>query len=214
MNMHKWDALADPALRVEDFAGEDCYSGSTSRVAPILRRVDVFRRYLTKSESGEGDKAVAHYYAFCRAYQNREKVDDPANAHLAGWEAEGFLTVTPGNVTDYNWIADDLVEDADRFHVIRVPHDPDHAAALIQFIQARDDWNQNVEFIEIAQNRRNFSPAMKETEALVLEGRLHHDGDPLFAWAIANVVAENARPRQHLPHERSGRKQDRSRGRA
>lgn len=188
MNMASWDAMADPTLRIEDFEGEDCYGGlDLASRSDLAAAVKVFRRYLPDGKDGE-DRS--HFYVFCRAYQNREKVDRPQNKHYRDWELEGALTVTPGNVTDYNWIADDLIRDAERFRILRVPHDPDHAAALIQFIHARDDWDQNVEFVEITQNVRNFSTAMKETEALVREGRLHHDGDPLLAWTIGNVVAK------------------------
>jgi phage terminase large subunit-like protein len=34
----------------------------------------------------------------------------------------------------------------------------------------------------------NFSEPMKELEALVLAGRFHHDGDPVLAWMVSNVV--------------------------
>jgi phage terminase large subunit-like protein len=36
---------------------------------------------------------------------------------------------------------------------------------------------------------KNFSAPMKEIEALVRSGRLHHDGDPVLAWMMSNVVA-------------------------
>jgi phage terminase large subunit-like protein len=188
MNMEKWDECADPTLRIEDFEGDDCVDAfDLASRSDLADKISVFRRY---QEDAAG-RERAHYYVFNRAYQNRLKVSDPRNKHLADWELEGHLVVTPGNVTDYNFIADDLVDDATRFNILRVPHDPDHAAALIQFIEKRDDWNQEVEFVEITPNGHNFSPAMKETEALVLEGRLHHTGDPLLAWAISNVFAKD-----------------------
>jgi phage terminase large subunit-like protein len=34
---------------------------------------------------------------------------------------------------------------------------------------------------------------MKHIEALVLGGRLHHDGNPALAWMMANVVAHRDR---------------------
>jgi phage terminase large subunit-like protein len=187
MNMARWDALANASLNVEDFAGDDCYLAlDLASRSDLAAKVKVFRRYLPDPEG----KPKAHFYAFATSYQNRAKVEEKSNEHLQAWEIEGRLVVTEGDVTDYNVIADGLIDDVNRFRVIRIPHDPDHAAALIQFVQARDDWNQGAEFIEITQNRRNFSPAMKETEALVLEGRLHHDGDPVLAWAMSNVVAK------------------------
>jgi phage terminase large subunit-like protein len=34
-----------------------------------------------------------------------------------------------------------------------------------------------------------MSEAMKWFEALVLDGRFHHNGDPVLAWMVSNVVA-------------------------
>ena len=59
-----------------------------------------------------------------------------------------------------------------------IAYDPFHADPLVQFIQADRRWNQSIEFIEVSQSTGNMSPAMKELEALVLEDRIHHDGDP------------------------------------
>ena len=42
--------------------------------------------------------------------------------------------------------------------------------------------------IEMRPTVLNFSEPMKQLEALVLEGRLHHDGDPIMTWMMSNVV--------------------------
>jgi phage terminase large subunit-like protein len=38
---------------------------------------------------------------------------------------------------------------------------------------------------------------MKTLEALVVDGRLHHDGDPVLAWMISNVIAVQ-KPRSNI----------------
>jgi phage terminase large subunit-like protein len=58
--------------------------------------------------------------------------------------------------------------------------------------------------VELRPTVLNFSPAMKEVEELVASRRLHHDGDPVLAWAIANVVChrdakDNIYPRKDDP---------------
>jgi phage terminase large subunit-like protein len=187
MNMSKWDELADPTLKLEDFVGEDCIAAFdlASRI-DLVAKILLFRRF---EDDGMGSSRD-HFYAFCTSYLNAARVEDSKGQHYAAWAEDGHLVVTPGNETDYNWIADDLVEDAQHLRLLQIPHDPHHAAALIQFIRARDDWRQDAEFVEIPQTRASYSPAMKELEALVLSGRLHHTGDPVLSWAIANVVAE------------------------
>jgi phage terminase large subunit-like protein len=58
--------------------------------------------------------------------------------------------------------------------------------------------------IEVGQTVKNLSDPMKELEAMVVEGRFHHDGNPVFKWMVANVVAhvdakDNIFPRKERP---------------
>jgi len=180
MNMVRWDACADRTLRLDDFEREECFVGlDLASRTDIAAKVRLFRRQIEGTD---------HYFAFGTYFLNEAKVEESANQHYGGWANAGLLTVTPGNVTDYNWIADDLVLDGQRFFVREIPHDPWHAAALVQFVQARPEWDQSSTFVEVRQSVQNLSPPMKELEALVLAGRLHHDGDPVLGWMISNVV--------------------------
>lgn len=180
MNMAAWDKCADPSLQLDDFAGEDCYIGIdlASRI-DIASKVRIFRR-----DVGGKD----HFYCFANHYLNEGAVEREDNQHYAGWAREGILTVTPGNMTDYPWVAEDLIKDSDRFRIVEIPHDPYQGAGLVTFVQARDDWDQSATFVEVKQSVQNLSPPMKELEALVLDGRFHHTGDPVLGWMISNVV--------------------------
>jgi phage terminase large subunit-like protein len=47
----------------------------------------------------------------------------------------------------------------------------------------------------------HFSEPMKQLEALIVAGRIHHADDPILSWALGNVVArkdakENVYPRK------------------
>jgi phage terminase large subunit-like protein len=181
MNMVKWDACADPHLKLEEFDGQDCLVAlDLASRTDLAAKVRLFKRLI------DGKR---HYYVFGNYYINEEAVERSANSQAyQGWANEGKLSVTPGDVTDLGWVVGDLVEDANRFRVLEIPHDPYQALPVMQFVSARKDWDQSIPFVPIRQSVENMSPAMKETEALVFEGRLHHDGDPVLAWAIANVV--------------------------
>lgn len=199
MDMVKWDKSADPSLKLEQFVGEECFVGLdlASRV-DIASKIRLFRREID---------GVTHFYAFGTHYLNQERIDDSAGEHYRGWANQEFLTVTPGNVTDYNRIGEDLVKDALQFSVIEIDYDPYHGPALVQSIQAHKEWPQTVEFVEVRQTVEKMSPAMKELEAIVYEGRLHHDGDPILAWMISNVmfredIKGNVFPRKERPENK------------
>jgi len=60
---------------------------------------------------------------------------------------------------------------------------------------------------EYRQTVQNLSEPMKELEALVLQGRIHHNNDPVLTWMISNVVAhtdakENIYPRKEFPENK------------
>ena len=194
-----WNRCADPTLQLADFLGQSCCIALdlASRV-DTASKVSVFPRVID---------GKAHYFAFAQVYLNEFAVKNASGGHYAGWANAGQLQVTPGNVTDYNRIGDDLLADAKNFVIREVPHDPYHAAALVQFIQARPEWPREIQFVEFRQTVEKMSPVMKELEALVLEGRLHHDGHPMLGWMISNVVChrdakDNIFPRKQRPQNK------------
>jgi phage terminase large subunit-like protein len=180
MNMAKWDAMADPKLSLEDFKDQDLIAGLdlASRI-DIASKARIFRKLID---------GKFHYYAFLKHYLNEAAVEEDRGSHYQQWANEGRLEVTPGNVTDYGWIIEGIVEDSKLFHVLEVPHDPYQSLPLLQTIQARADWDQTITPVAIKQTVENMSGPMKELEALVYDSRFHHDGDPVLGWMISNVV--------------------------
>ncbi|HTE35780.1 MAG TPA: terminase TerL endonuclease subunit, partial [Reyranella sp.] len=66
---------------------------------------------------------------------------------------------------------------------------------------------QGVEVVEYRNTVANFSAPMKEIEGLARQGRLHHNGDPILAWMISNVVChvdakDNIYPRKERPENK------------
>ncbi len=180
MNMAKWDAMGDAKLSLDAFKGEDVLCGLdlASRI-DIASKARVFRRTI------EGKH---HYYVFCAHYLNSAAVEEGRGSHYQQWANEERLIVTDGNVTDYNTIIEGVVEDSKLFRVLEVPHDPYQSLPLMQTIQARADWDRGIVPVAIEQTVAKMSGPMKELEALVYDGRFHHDGDPVLGWMISNVV--------------------------
>jgi phage terminase large subunit-like protein len=186
MNMVKWDACADPTLKIEDFLKDDCIEGvDLASRRDTVSTVRTFRRQQKNEKTGESED---HYYCFSRHYLNEQQVRDPTNTHFAEWVSRGLLQETEGDITDYLRVCDDLVADAQQLTLRELVFDPLHAAALIQIIQAREDWNQGVTISDLKQSEENMSEPMKEFEAIVLSGRFHFDGNPLLTWMIGNTI--------------------------
>jgi phage terminase large subunit-like protein len=102
------------------------------------------------------------------------------------WARQGFLTMTEGNVIDYNYVIDSVMKDFERFDVRGVAFDRFGFEAIRQrFVNAGvpDD-----KFISFGQGYLSMSAPMKELEKLVLERALIHNDNPVLKWMASNVA--------------------------
>lgn len=186
MNMVKWDACADPELKIEDFLKDDCKEGvDLASRRDTVSTIRLFRRSQQNPKTLEWED---HFYCFSRHYLNEQQIHDPRNTHFLEWAAKGYLIETPGDITDYLKVCDDLAKDAKTLTLNELVFDPLHATALVQVLEAREDWNHGVEISDLKQSEENMSEPMKEFEAIVLSGRFHFDGNPLLTWMIGNTI--------------------------
>ncbi|MBS1803524.1 MAG: terminase large subunit [Acidobacteria bacterium] len=190
MNMERWDECYDADLRLEDFAGDPCIIGiDLASKKDTVSEALLFKRGFTSGRKDqEGNDLVEyHYYCFTRHYLNSEQVQEEKNTHFRDWKEKGFLIETEGTVTDYVTVTDDLVNDANNLIVRELVFDPLHAAPLVQFMQKRSEWPQNIEIVDLKQSEEHMSPSMKELEAAVLSKRFHHNGNECLTWMIGNT---------------------------
>lgn len=194
MDMRAWDACKDPTLDPEQFAGEPTYVA-----LDLASKVDIAAKVALHERTIDGK---THYFVFGQYYLPRDTVERGENSQYQGWEHMGLLTVTDGAVIDFDVIEQDLLADCSRFEVREVPYDPFQATQLSTRMAA-----QGVPMVEMRPTVLNFSEPMKQLEALVLQGRLHHNGDPVLAWMMSNVVAhmdakDNIYPRKERPENK------------
>jgi phage terminase large subunit-like protein len=203
IDMLKWAKCEDPKLNENDFAGRECILGlDLANKIDIAAKAKLFwedfevEKKDTKGIVVKDEKGVVlktrerHYYAFLHFYLCEDAIESGKNSQYEGWQIAGLLTETPGNETDYWYVGDDILIDASSFNVLEVCYDPYQAPALIQGLTGRDDWDRTVIPVEIAQNVKNFSPALKELIGAVAGGRFHHTGHPILSWMISNLVGK------------------------
>jgi len=103
------------------------------------------------------------------------------------WAHDGWLTITPGEVTDYEFlrthIADMELENG--WRVLEYCYDPYNATHL-----ANEMANDGYTIVEIRQGVRTLSEPTKLFRDLVVQGKIVHDGSPLLSAALANAVVE------------------------
>ena len=99
------------------------------------------------------------------------------------WADAGWLTLTEGNVTDYDYIERDIHNMMSCLSIQEIAFDKYNATQIVNNLQAED-----VPMVEFRQGFLSMSPAMKQLEIDILTGRLEHPNDPVINWAMSNVV--------------------------
>lgn len=170
MDMLAWDRCADRSLRMDAFAGSECWIGMD-----LAEKRDFAALCLVFHRDGE-------WFFFPRLYLNEAAVEQSGNAHLQGWARAGHVIVTDGNVTDFDVIADDLRRYCAMFEVKEIAYDP----AMSRYFAAKL-IEEGLPLVELRQAPMFFTQPLIQTENLVLEGKLHFDGNPVMTWMVSNV---------------------------
>lgn len=181
-NVLRYQAAADASLTLDAFAGQECIIGVDLAEKTDLTAVEILFRH------------KGGYARFGRRYAPEETVDRPENEHLRTWRDTGHLIQTDGAVTDQREILAGVLEDMSRFDVREVAFDPWHSRQMaVELMEA------GVRCVEFRGTPSNMNEPMRGMDALIAEGKLHHDGDPAFAWMLSNVVNGSRTSELHRP---------------
>lgn len=214
---------ADEDLDIRDFFGRPCYIG-----LDLASKVDIASMVLVFEDgtvTGKDGVERPRFAIFCRHYLPEETVEAPEAEDYQAWRATlghnggpvwtdeelGLfdvpeeaprLTVTDGAIIDFDVIKADILAACKAFQVEVVAYDPHQATHLVTQLM-----KEGVPVLEFRPTVLNFSEPMKETEALMRERRIVHDGDPVMLWMISNVVAredakDNVYPRKETPENK------------
>lgn len=159
-------------VRLEDFKGMDCYAGvdlsSTSDLTSAAFMFPTSEKYYFR----------VHYYlpeAALREKRFKELYGE--------WRRQGLITITPGNVTDYDYILNDLMDASGKVNLLKVAYDSWNAT---QFTINAEERGLPME--PFAQNLGNFNRPTKEMERLLLGGRVVIDTNIINRHCFRNVV--------------------------
>lgn len=182
ISLKDWDKNAGARLKPEELEGRKAYGGldlgSVSDITALC--------WLLPHDGSEPGYDVV--WRFWTPEDNLVDLDKRTADSASQWVKDGWLTLTPGNVTDYDWIKHDLMCDMDTYRVETVGFDKWNATQLVNDLIAED-----VPMIETRQGYITMSPAMKECQRLVLKGtkgqpRLRHGSNPVMRWMTDNLA--------------------------
>ena len=174
MDMRAWDRCGDRALQQLDrFHGAKAWLG-----LDLAQKKDFAALCIVFEVDGL-------WHVCTRLYLNELAIQESGNAHLSGWARQNYVTVTDGDITDFDVVADDLRAFCRDFDVQEIAFDP----ALSMYFAGKL-IEEGLPLVEIAQRSLFFTPPLIQVENLVLEKKLRHDGNPVMTWMVSNLVVK------------------------
>jgi phage terminase large subunit-like protein len=183
--LDKWDANAG-MVDETTLVGRECYGGldlaSTSDLCALA----------WDFPTDDGSHQVI-WRLWCpeRAYDALVK---RTHGEARVWRKAGRLTVTPGDVADYDYIRLQLNRDRAAFAVKAIAYDRWNSSQLVNDLTEKD----NAPMVGMGQGMVSMNPPLKQLLHLVLEGtadapRYRHGGHPVLRWMVDNLrVATDA----------------------
>lgn len=174
--MIKWNEC-DADCAESHLIGKPCFAGlDLSSNTDITAFVMAF----------QVDNSVVLVPRFWIPKENATERERKDGVPYSTWERQGFLTMTEGNVIDYEYVIDDILKDFEKFDVRGVAFDRFGFEAVRQrFLRV---GVQEDKFISFGQGYLSMSAPMKELEKLVLEGAIIHNDNPVLKWMASNVA--------------------------
>lgn len=105
----------------------------------------------------------------------------------SGWVRDGWISLTPGDVTDYEHIKVQMAKDLDSYDVVGVGYDRWNASQLVLDLEA-----EGAPMVKVGQGVQSLSAPLKEINRLVRAGTakapmLRHGGNPVARWMVDNL---------------------------
>ena len=127
------------------------------------------------------DAAVLLPYGIWRPEATADEASTRDHVPYRDWARAGFLDLCPGEVIDYGSVEERIREARERYDLRMVGFDPYLSRTITQRLAPI------VPIIEIPQDLKNMSPAMKETDDMMQRHTLLHVHNTCFRWTFGNV---------------------------
>lgn len=102
------------------------------------------------------------------------------------WKQMGLLKITEGNVTDYDYITNDMMKFSNLVSIQKVGYDPYNSTQW-----AIDATEKGLPLEQYPQNLGNFNKPTRELERLILSGKAIIENNEITRWCFRNVTLKS-----------------------
>jgi phage terminase large subunit-like protein len=129
----------------------------------------------------EGNKVIPRIFIPKDTLSKRTQMRE----QLEAWANAGHLTLTPGNVIDYDFIKAQILKDSRLYDIREIGYDPWSATQIAIQLEG-----EGLRMVPVRQGFATLSTPSKGLETLVARGELNHGGHPVLTWMADNVMIE------------------------
>lgn len=188
--IHLWDENAgevwpNPEWRIDGLKGRKCWAG-----LDLSAKLDMTAWCLAFPD---GDTVTA-WWRFWLPEAALPQLNDATGGQLSVWADQGWLTVTDGDVIDYQQVYADIETDHRRFGIANVDFDRWSGEPVRQEIERRTGLG----FTEVEQTFRGLSESVTETMRLLTAHQLRHLGNPVARWHADSLEVRTSRDNPDL----------------
>lgn len=171
-NMPLWMEQCRWPVKEEELEGKPCYGGLD------LSTVYDFTALTLAFPMGDGK-----YFLKVHCWVAESQVDTIARRcaiPLRQWMADGYVTATPGEVIDYQYIRDYLNEANDTYDIRYIAADRWNLTTIVTLMP---DWFEDVVY-EVSQGMKSMSQMLQKFERAYRQGEVSCNGNPVMDWMM------------------------------
>jgi phage terminase large subunit-like protein len=177
MPMEKWDPCGELPIDAAKLKGKRCYGGLD---LALTRDLSAFVLVFPPDADSDYWSVLCWFWIPRKDMEDRVKRD---HVPYDLWEKQGFITVTPGDVTDHDWIEKKIKELSKEYEIVELAYDPSRAVQLVTHLQS-----EGLNLVDYAQTAKSMNAPISYIEKLVFEKKLAHGNHPILRMNCSNAV--------------------------
>ena len=190
IEMKDWRRNAGPRIDESTLQGKTAFGGLD--LASVSDLTALCYLFPFNENGAEGYDAI---WRFWTPEENLQALDNRTGKNASGWVKQGWLTLTPGNVTDYDYIRNQINKDMEDFNIVSIGYDRWNSSQLVN-----DLVDDGAPMVKVGQGYATMNSALVEMQRLVKKGaegknnqntpRLRHGGNPVALWCVDNLAVD------------------------
>jgi phage terminase large subunit-like protein len=175
LDIGQWDACRE-SFTLEDVNGWECWGAMD-----LAAKIDLTCFAMLFRNDGRY-RVMPWFWMPEEAAADRRQKDK----FWGPWIDGGFIELTPGAITDYDFVENRIVELAGETSLLNIRADPWNMTQVGVHLRDR----HGIDVKEFRQGVASYNDPCREFERLIVGGLIGHNGNPVLRWMASNVSVQ------------------------